>query len=86
MSGMVTGNIICGILSDRIGRKSAISIFTQIVCGCGILASVTPTLEVFCLLWFFVGKEFICKLLLLPVREYHMIMQALDPVLCSMLD
>ena len=72
MSGMVSGNIICGILSDRFGRKSAISIFTQIVCGCGILASVTSTFEVFCLLWFFVGKEFKCTILLLPVRvSYH---------------
>ena len=59
--GCGIGSLIAGILSDSIGRKSALSIFSQILCGCGILASVTSNFAIFCILWFFVGKHLLFK-------------------------
>ena len=54
--GYAVGTSLAGFLSDYMGRKAAISFFSQLLFGTGIIATVMPTVTGFIIVWFFVGK------------------------------
>ena len=55
-SGYAVGTLLAGFLSDYMGRKAAISFFSQLLFGSGIIATVMPNVTGFIAVWFFVGK------------------------------
>ena len=55
VSGYAVGTIIAGFLSDLMGRKAAMSFFSQLLFGTGIIATVMPNIAGFTVIWFFVG-------------------------------
>ena len=57
-AGFAVGTFGAGYLSDQFGRKSAIVLMTQMLFGCGILATTMPNLAGFGVFWFFTGSKF----------------------------
>ncbi len=53
--GYALGTSVAGVVSDRIGRRSAISFFSQLLFGTGILLTIMPDVASFMVVWFFVG-------------------------------
>jgi hypothetical protein len=54
--GYGIGVILSGFLSDRLGRRAAMSFLSQLIFGSGIMATIMPDIASFCFMWFIVGN------------------------------
>ena len=54
--GLGVGAIIAGFLSDFMGRRVAIMLFSQVLLGTGLIATVMPNIVGLIVTWFFVGR------------------------------
>lgn len=54
-AGFGAGTFGAGLISDNYGRKPAIVLMSQMLFGCGILASIMPNYISFVIVWFLTG-------------------------------